>query len=271
MRGATLLARGEHAPGLASIAALSLAPLGAVAGQAVKPRLDLGFVERDLRGLRPLGRFLPFGQAREQPLLGLFRLAHMRREHAGPRPAQPGERLQGRPRALALGPIVARAVGQQLGGGALEQGRDSIVACRFVKSERVSEALGRRDHEPRRMHEREQLEQIEARQVGIAEPAGNQRRVEQQQGRIRRRHDRIALGRPPRDARAGPDPAAGVAGVKRGQGKRIHRRDDAARRTKSKRIGARLDLFLTRAISESRDFEAVRLAANPALSAVACL
>ncbi|HSQ95756.1 MAG TPA: hypothetical protein VLM18_06660, partial [Croceibacterium sp.] len=47
--------------------------------------------------------------------------------------------------------------------------------------------------------------------------------------------------------------AAGVAGVKRGQGKRIHRRDDAARRTKSKRRRDRLVLFLSRSISESRD------------------
>jgi len=61
MRRAALLARGKHPAGRAGIRALAFAALGALAGQAFEPRLDLGFVERDLRRLRPLGRFLPFG------------------------------------------------------------------------------------------------------------------------------------------------------------------------------------------------------------------
>ena len=202
---------------------LPVAPLRSVAGQALEPRFDFAFMQRDLRGLRPLGCLFPFGQARKQPFLGPVRLAHMRAEHTGPRPAQSGERLQRRPGALALGPVFAFAIRQQRCSGGLQQSGDGIVAGRFVQTERVRQTFRRGHDEARRMNEREQLEQVEPGEIGVAQPAGDQRRVEQQQRSVRGGHDRIALGNGSRAAVAAAQPATGVAGVKRGKCERVHR------------------------------------------------
>ena len=109
VRHAALGAWRKHAAGLARITALPLAALGPFAGQAGQARLDLFLLDQHVRGLGAFGRFLPFGQAREQPALGPLGLADVRQQDLCPRPAQTHQRLQRRPRALALGPVVAFA------------------------------------------------------------------------------------------------------------------------------------------------------------------
>jgi hypothetical protein len=65
------------------------------------------------------------------------------------------------------------------------------------------------------------FEQIEARKVGIAEPACHQRRIDQQHRRIGGSHDRIALGHGVCRPVACSQPMPAMAGVQRGQGDRI--------------------------------------------------
>src|SRR3546814_6725619 len=73
------------------------------------------------------------------------------------------------------------------------------------------------------MEEGEEFEQVESRQLGIAEPVAGQRRAEQQVRRPRHRRNRLtapdALHAP---ARIG-QPDADMARMDRGQGKRIGR------------------------------------------------
>ena len=137
--------------------------------------------------------------------------------------------------AHALGPLGALAGREQRARRFLEKRRHGVVARGLREAHRVGEALGSRHHEARRMDEREQLEQVEARQVRIAEPRRYQGRVEQQQRGVRRGHDRVALA--DRAGRSGgcAQPGAGMAGVKRGKGDGGHYRGDAKTGTKSKR------------------------------------
>ena len=99
----------------------------------------------------------------------------------------------------------------------MEQRGNARVISRFGEAERVGETFGGRHHEPRGMDEGVKLEQVEPRQVGIAQPVRHQRRVEQQQRGIGGEHDRLALAdRAGNAALAQPDPA--MAGVQRGVG-----------------------------------------------------
>ncbi len=121
MRPLLPVARPEDMPCIAREQPLAFTPFGAFAGQPLELGLDFGFVDEHLRRLRPFGGFLPFGEPREQPLLGPLGPADMRREHARPGPSQPRKRLQRRPRAFAFGPVVAFAGRDQSARGALQQ------------------------------------------------------------------------------------------------------------------------------------------------------
>ncbi len=205
----------EDARDFAGIVALAFAPFCALAGQVHQSRIDGLFFKPDLRRLGPLCCFLPFGKPCKEPLLRLSGPLHMRREDAGPGPAQAGERLQRAPCALPLGPVGTGTAGHQCAGGLLQEARHIVIARRFGQGEGMGEASRRGHAEPRRMDEGEQFQQIQPGQVGIAEPRCHQRRVEQQQRRIGRSHHRLSL------AHAGsrfptPQPATGMAGVQRG-------------------------------------------------------
>ena len=56
----------------------------------------------------------------------------------------------------------------------------------------MGDALGRRHREAGRMDEGEQLQQVEAGQIGIAEPVADQRRVQHDHRRFGRARDRLA-------------------------------------------------------------------------------
>ncbi len=215
-------ARCEHAAGLARVETLPLASLGAVAGQRLEPRLDVVLSERDLCGLGPLGRFLPFGKLGEQPLLGPLGPGDVRREHLRPRPAHTHQRLQRAPCAFALGPVLGFAPREQRAGGLLQQGRNRIVVRRLGQAECVRQALGRRHDETSRMHEGIELEQVKAREVGIAEPRRHQRRVEHQQRSVGRGHDRLALAERAGDPGGVAQPGSGMAGVEGRERERGH-------------------------------------------------
>ena len=137
---------------------------------------------------------------------------------------------------------------------ALEQGGDGVVARRLVEPERVGETLGRGHDEPGRVDEGVELQEIEPGKIRIAEPAGDQRGVEQQQRGVGGGHDRVALGDRAGAALRPAKPASGMAGVERGEGQRVHAFDDGAGRTKSKRGRARLAGFLSQSSAESRGF-----------------
>src|SRR5690606_28097950 len=235
VRQAATRARGKHAPHIAGIATLPLAPLRARAGEPFEPRFDLIGGDLDLRGLRAFGRFLPFGKLGKQPFLGAIGLGDVRQEHVGPGPAQAGERLQRAPCALALRPVGALARLQQRAGGFLEQRGDRVVAGRLGQAQGVRQTLGSGHDEARGMDEGVELEEVEPRKVRIAEPRRDERCVQDQQRSIRRGHDRFALADRARRAVGGLQPGSGVAGVERGEGKRGHRLLDARRGTKSKR------------------------------------
>ena len=105
VRGLVARARTEHLRRAARIVALAGALFGIGVEQRGQPRGNRAVIEHDLRGLGAFGRFLPFGQAGEQPALGARGALDRGGQHARPGPAQPGERLQLAPRALALGPV----------------------------------------------------------------------------------------------------------------------------------------------------------------------
>ena len=200
---------------------------------------DRQLVERDLLRLRALGRFLPFGQAREQPFLRAFGSLHMRREHLRPGPAQARQRLQGRPGAVTLGPVGAFADIHHPRRGALQQQRHFIVVARHGEVERFGQSLRRGHAETGRAHESEQLEKIEARQVGIAEAIGHQRRIQQQQRRVGGGHHRLALGAAARAAVGIAQPRACVAGMDRGEGQGLAHRSAIPSRERKVNRGAR--------------------------------
>src|SRR5690606_35018362 len=88
VRQAATRARGKHAPDIAGIAALPLAPLRARAGEPFEASLDFVRGDLDLCGLRAFGRLLPFGKLGKQPFLGAIGFGDVRQEHVGPGPAQ---------------------------------------------------------------------------------------------------------------------------------------------------------------------------------------
>ena len=200
---------------------------------------DRQLVERHLLGLRALGRFFPFGEAREQPFLRAFGPLHMGREHLRPGPAQARQRLKSRPGAVTFGPVGAFADLHHPRCGELQQQRHFVVAVRHGEVERFGQSLRRGHAETGRAHESEQLQKIEARQVGIAEAIGHQRGVQQQQRRVGSRHHRLALGTAARAAVGIAQPCACVAGMDRGEGQRLAHRSAIPSRERKVNRGAR--------------------------------
>ena len=149
-----------------------------------------------------------------------------------PRPAQAFERLQRAPRSFALGPCGIAANRDQRAGRTLEHFGHGRVILGRRQAQRLGQPARRRHAEARGVDEGEGLQQIEARQVRVSQPARHQRRVEQQHGRIGGGHDCIALGHRLRCAVWCPlphltQPMPAMAGVKRGERKRSrqgHRR-----------------------------------------------
>ena len=218
VRRVAAFARFENGGGGARIILLPLSPFGAVAGQAVEPCHDVACVDSHGSGLRARRRFLPFGQAREQPAVGAFGGGEARLEQRRPRPALAPQRLQRVPCAFAFGPAgLARRV-QHRGGGARQEDRDLFLGARRFEADRGGDARGRRHGKARREQESEKFEQVEPRQFGIAEPVARQRRAQQQMRRPRDGRHRLAAPDALRAARRVGDPDADMARVNRGQG-----------------------------------------------------
>ena len=211
------LAGSEDARHLGGIGALTLALFRAFAGQPGELSLHLFLANRNLGGLRSLGRFVPLGQGREQPALGAFGLGHVRAQHLRPRPARPGERLERAPRPVSLGPVVAPANRKHRTQRLTKESRRRSVGLGRIDIERGGQPLGRGHAEPRGVQKGVEFEQVEPGKVGIAQPRGDQRRVEHQHRRIGTGIDRLPLAdllcRPV--GRAQPQP--GMAGVECGQ------------------------------------------------------
>ena len=145
-----------------------------------------------------------------------FRLAQLLQHRRRPRPAQPLERRRAHPRPLALGPVAFRRR-QQRGGGLQQEARHLLVALGRRQIDRAGEAARRRHREARGMEKGKQLEQVEPRQLGIAQPLAHQRRIEQDDRRLRRDPDRLGPPDLARLARRG-QPDAGMAGMEGGMG-----------------------------------------------------
>ena len=96
---------------------------------------------------------------------------------AQPQPSRCSVALTG-PRALALGPVGIVEHRQQPLGDRLEHGRGLGFAAWRLEPESLAQSRRRRHREPRRVEEGEQLEQVEAAEIGIAEPLPDQRRIE---------------------------------------------------------------------------------------------
>ena len=191
--------------------------------------MDIVGVERDLR--RAAGRSgasSHSGSRANSQRSALAGAAIRAVEQRRPRPAQPGERLQrASTRLRARASPAAAQVASKASAACCSSAGTRIVARRLGQPQRVGQPLGRRHHEPRRVDEGEQFEQVEPRQVGIAQPRRHQRRVEQQQRRIRRRDDRLALGDPARRAvrRRAASSRHGWRGARGGAGRLPFTRD----------------------------------------------
>ena len=121
-----------------------------------------------------------------------------------------------------------------------QQGRGLGLARRRLEPERAAQPGDGRHREPRRVDEGEQLEQVEARQVGIAEPLADQRRVEDDVRSFGRPRDRLAALRLANLAVRAAQPDSGVGCVEGGKRQRSgHRRTLAAREQKSNGFGRR--------------------------------
>jgi hypothetical protein len=171
----------------------------------------------------------PFGQAAEQPAFVDLRLLQPLGDDRRPGPAQPEQRLRRGPRAFALGPVTVGDIEQRLRRAEQER-RDLRIVGRHRQPGDAREALGRRHRELAGTQERVEFEQVEPGQLGIAEALPDQRRVEQDDGGVRRDPDRLAA---PDRARLlpGRDPDAGMAGVQGWIGER-HAADIACRERK---------------------------------------
>ena len=221
MRAAFPDARGEDARGVLGIGALAFALFGAVTRQPRQLGLHRRRGEFHLTRGRALARFLPFGQLGEQPTLGLFGLGDVRPEHLRPRPAQALQRLDCAPRAFALEPFGVLTRRNKRASGQLEHFRHGSIVLRHRQAQRFGQPARGRHAETGGVDEGESLQQIEAREVRIAQPARHQRRVEHQHRRIGGGHDRIAL----RHGIGAPvgctQPMTTVAGVERRQGQSV--------------------------------------------------
>ena len=145
---------------------------------------------------RPVGRFLPLLEAREEHALAALGPFEPRGDQRRPAPAQPCQRLARRPRAFALLPV--RAFEHVAAAPRRSRGSDAAASASLVRRlepDRAAHARHRRHREPRRMDEGEQLQQVEARQIRIAEPLPDQRRVEDDVRSLGRPGDRLAPAR----------------------------------------------------------------------------
>ncbi|KIU01554.1 hypothetical protein QU38_01030, partial [Staphylococcus aureus] len=124
------------------------------------------------------------------------------------------------PRALALGPVPL-GDREQLRRGGAKEGRDIGIASRRFQPGGAGEPLGRRPHEAGGVEKGEQLEQVEPRQLRIAEPLPDQRRIEQDHRRVRRDPDRLAPAHRTALALRRGEPDAAMAGVESGIGKHV--------------------------------------------------
>ena len=212
---------GEDGGGGGGVIALALTRLGALADQLFEPVRGFGEVDSNRSRLRAAAAFLPFGQFREEPWLVPLRSLEPRGDGGGPRPAQAMEGLRRGPGAGALRPVRLQRGEKGRSGPAQEVSR-LVVALRLGEAEGVGDAPGRRNREARRVDEGVELEQVEARQIGIAEPAADERRVEHDHRRFRRAGDRLAAADRFRAPVAPGDPDAAMGRVKRGIRERGH-------------------------------------------------
>ena len=216
--------RREGAGGGLGKGALAGAALGSGAGQAIKPVEHLRRGEVHGARLRAGRGLLPFGQTREQAALGLVGAGQRAGDERCPGPAQAGERLPDVPRALPLRPVGFQR-GEQVAGGVAQKAGDGRLVLRRRQAERGGQAFGRRHGEARRVDEGEQLQQVKAGKLGIAQALRGERRVQEDDGRFRRGADRLAATDLARSGGLG-DPGAAVTGVKGWVGQ--HARDIAS-------------------------------------------
>ena len=127
------------------------------------------------------------------------------------------------PRAFALGPVGIVQAGEHRCGGPGQEGGDVGFGFRRGQPDGGGDSGRGRHREARGIEEGEQLEQVEARELGIAEPVAGQRRIEEEvRGRRDRRHRLAAPDALDAAVRVG-DPDADMARVDRGEGKRVGR------------------------------------------------
>ena len=201
------------------IGALSLAPLGTRAGQIVQS-LERAFGRNaDRARCGAWGFFLPFDQLGEQPALVFAGSAQCIADDSAPRPAQARKCLRRCPCAFALGPLECGHSFHQCCRDQPQHGRRATFIDRRRNRQCLGKPLDCRHDEPRRMDEREQLEQIEAVKIGIAQPLSDERRIEQNDRRFGCFRNGFPASDPARAIVVG-DPDAAVACVKRGVGQR---------------------------------------------------
>ena len=132
MRALLRVARSENSSHAAGIIALPgsffAAAIANAARNPVELSLDRFGRQSNLRWLRSLGGFLPFGKLREQPFFGTFWFLDVSVQHTRPWPAQPRHRLQSAPRALTFGPIGVLTGGDHCGRCLLQQGWNAVIA-----------------------------------------------------------------------------------------------------------------------------------------------
>ena len=187
-------ARVEGGGGGARIILLAGASFGRGAGQLAEPLDRLVAIDRDAARLWSRRGFLPLVEPREQPALALFGPGDAPCDFGSPWPSQAIERLRRGPRALAFGPVAGGEDGEQLLRGDEIGSRRLAFVARRRQAERAGEAMRRRHREARGKDKGEQLEQVETRQIGIAEPLTGQRRVQQDHRRLGGARRRFALG-----------------------------------------------------------------------------
>src|SRR6185369_17408910 len=98
-------------------------------------------------------------------------------------------------RALAFAPVRIGELCQYPLGDLLQRASRLGLACRWLKSKRSAQPAHRRDCKPRWVDEGEQLEEVEAAQLGIAQPLPDQRGIQDDMRRFSGAGDRLASGR----------------------------------------------------------------------------
>ena len=166
MRQFAALARGEYLGCLLRIDTLPLAFFSRIPGELIQSGQHIGIEQFDLTRGPALACFLPFGKRGEEPFLGSLGPRDMRFDDLRPRPPKPLQGLQRAPRARPFEPFrvlarlhqSARCFLQELGDVLVALGRIQLQSRRKPRPGRHAEASG--------MHEGEELQQIETRQIG---------------------------------------------------------------------------------------------------------